>query len=51
MLIVFVRGKIPPKEVLDMAEDLGIAVIGTPYTLYESCGRLFENGLPGGARG
>jgi hypothetical protein len=51
MMIVFVRGKVPPKEVLEMAEDLGIAVAGTPHTLYEACGRLFENGLPGGARG
>ncbi len=51
MLIVFVRGKMPPREVLEMAEDLGIAVAGTPLTLYESCGRLFENGLPSGARG
>lgn len=51
MLIVFVRGKIPPREVLEMAEDLGIAVIGTPHTLYEACGRLYANGLPSGARG
>jgi hypothetical protein len=34
-----------------MAESLGIAVAGTPHTLYESCGRLFANGLPSGARG
>jgi hypothetical protein len=51
MMIVFMRGKIPPKEVLDMADELGIAVAGTPHTLYESCGRLYLNGLPGGARG
>jgi len=51
MLIVFVRGKTPPREVLEMAEDLGIAVAGTPHTLYESCGRLYHNGLPSGVRG
>jgi len=51
MLIVFVRGKVPPKEVLEMASDLGIAVAGTPHTLYEACGRLYAHGLPGGARG
>jgi hypothetical protein len=50
MMIVFVRGKVPPREVLEMADDLGIAVIGTPHTLYESCGRLFECGLPSGQR-
>ena len=51
MMIVFVRGKTPPAEVLEMAGDLGIAVIGTPHTLYESCGRLYRNGLPSGQRG
>lgn len=51
MMIVFVRGKIPPQDVLEMAEDLGIAVAGTPHTLYESCGRLYQHGLPSGARG
>ena len=51
MMIVFVRGKVPPQEVLDMANDLGIAVAGTAQTLYESCGRLYQNGLPSGTRG
>ena len=51
MMIVFVSGKLPPQEVLEMAGDLGIAVIGTPHTLYESCGRLFSSGLPSGVRG
>lgn len=48
LLIVFVRGKIPGQDVLDMAKDRGIAVIGTPRTLYEACGILYKNGLPGG---
>jgi hypothetical protein len=51
LMIVFVRGKVPPQEVLDMADELGIAVARTPHTLYESCGRLFHNGLPSGVRG
>ena len=49
LLIVFVRGKIPNQEVLDMAEDRDIVVLGTPYTLYEACGRLYTHGLPGGS--
>ena len=48
LLIVFVRGKLPGADVLEMADDRGIVVLGTPYTLYEACGRLYENGLPGG---
>ena len=47
-LIVFVRGKLPGSEVLEMAEDAGIAVLGTEYTLYDACGRLYQAGLPGG---
>jgi len=47
-LIVFVRGKVPGEEVLNMAEDAGICVIGTAFTLYDACGRLFAAGLPGG---
>ena len=48
MMLVFVRGKQPDQEVLTMAEEAGIAVIGTEYTLYDACGRLYQAGLPGG---
>ena len=48
MMIVFVRGKQPNEEVLNMAEDAGIAVLMTEYTLYDACGRLYAAGLPGG---
>lgn len=47
-LIVFVRGKVPSKEVIEMAEEAGIAVLVTKYTLYDSCGRLYQAGLLGG---
>ena len=47
-LLVFVRGKRPGEEVLNMAEDAGIAVLMTEYTLYDACGRLYQAGLPGG---
>ena len=48
MMIVFVRGKLPNEEVLNMAEDAGIAVVMTEYTLYDACGRLYAAGLPCG---
>lgn len=38
LMLVFVRGKLPNEEVLNMAEDAGIAVLGTEYTLYDACG-------------
>lgn len=46
-VILFVRGKRPPKSMLDLAEQLGIGILVSPYTMYETCGRLYEAGLPG----
>lgn len=44
--IVYVRGKQPSQDVLDMAEELGMPIINTCYTMYEACGRLYAKGLP-----
>jgi len=44
--IVFVRGKHPPRETLALAEEKGIPLLATRYTLYEACGRLYSAGLP-----
>lgn len=43
--IVFVRGKYPPATTLALAEELGIAVILSPYSMFETCGLLYEAGL------
>ena len=40
--IVFVRGKIPPRETIALAEDKGIPLIASKYTMFETCGRLFQ---------
>jgi hypothetical protein len=45
--IVFVRGKHPPAETIGLAEEIGIPVFSTVYTMYEACGRLYAAGLPG----
>lgn len=45
--IVFVRGKQPPADALELARELGIAVMSTTLTLYEACGKLYALGLPG----
>ncbi len=47
--IVFVRGKIPPAEVVSLAEDSGIAVLATNERMYVACGKLYANGLSGGS--
>ncbi len=45
--IVFVRGKHPPTETINLADEVGIPLLSTQYTMYETCGRLYAAGLPG----
>lgn len=44
--IVFVRGKIPPPETVALAAQKGIPLLASRYTMFETCGRLFQAGLP-----
>ena len=46
--IVFVRGKIPPEDVVSLAKDSGIVVLATAERMYPACGKLYANGLSGG---
>ena len=46
-LVIFVRDKTPPPETLELAQDSGITLLITGYTMYEACGRLYKAGLPG----
>lgn len=43
--IVFVRGKKPLEETVALAKENGIPVLLTNTSLYESCGKLFTQGL------
>ena len=45
--ILVVRGKIPPEETLNLAEELDIPVLSTRYILFETSGRLYANGIVG----
>ena len=45
--IVFVRGKKPSEDVLNMAEERDIPIMTTYYSMYDACGILFSSGLPG----
>jgi len=47
MAIVFVRGKLPPPETIALAEEKGIPLLASKYTMFETCGRLYQAGLPG----
>jgi hypothetical protein len=46
-VVVFVRGKTPPPETLQLASEAGITLVSTGFTMFESCGRLYQAGLPG----
>ena len=47
--IVFVRGKMPPSEVIDLARESGIVVLSSSERMYVACGILYANGLSGGS--
>jgi predicted transcriptional regulator len=44
--IVFVRGKLPPPETVALAEQRDIPLLASRYTMYETCGRIYQTGLP-----
>jgi hypothetical protein len=49
--IIFVRGKTPGREMIEMAEGSGIILAGTKLPMFLSCGKLYEAGLKtGGTR-
>ncbi|HJB79822.1 DRTGG domain-containing protein [uncultured Flavonifractor sp.] len=49
--IVFVRGKVPGKDILSLAEERDIVVMTCPKRMYEACGLLYYNGLRGNGDG
>jgi hypothetical protein len=49
--IIFVRGKTPSRDMIDMAEDSDIILAGTKLPMFLACGKLYEGGLKtGGTR-
>ena len=43
--IVFVRGKRPLEETIQLARENGIPILLTRYSMFESCGILFAKGM------
>jgi hypothetical protein len=41
-MIVFLRNKNPASETVELARKCGITIMSTPYTMYKSCGILYE---------
>ena len=49
--IIFVRGKVPGRDMIEMADEAGIILAGTKLPMFLSCGKLYEAGLrTGGTR-
>ena len=46
--VVFVRGKKPTQDIIDMARDCGIVVLTSDLRMYLACGLLYANGLQSG---
>jgi len=45
--ICFVRGKRPPQETIELARENALPLFATELPMFESCGRLYRNGLRG----
>ncbi|HEY3314585.1 MAG TPA: transcriptional regulator [Bacillota bacterium] len=45
--IIFVRGKRPTAAIIALATEKGLACLLTTRLMYESCGLLYQAGLPG----
>jgi hypothetical protein len=46
--IIFVRGKKPTLDMIDMAEEANIILAGTKLPMFLACGRIYEGGLKAG---
>ena len=45
--ICFVRGKKPQRETIDLAIEKDIPLMFTRFSMFEACGRLYNEGLRG----
>ena len=48
--IIYVRGKVPSDEIIEMSEEMGITLITTEMTMFSACGILYTHGIKGGRR-
>ena len=46
--VIFVRGKMPDGQMLELAKDKDMVILQTPGFMFTTCGRLFEAGITGG---
>ena len=46
--VIFVRGKTPSRDMIEMADDADIVLAGTKFPMFLSCGKLYVAGLQAG---
>jgi hypothetical protein len=44
-VIVFVRGKRPTEDMIELAEENDMVLICTGYSMFKTCGLLYESGM------
>lgn len=47
--IIFVRGKRPTLDMIEMAEDRDMVMLCTDLEMFTACGKLYGGGLKGGS--
>lgn len=46
--VIFVRGKHPTLDMVDMAKDADLILAGTKHPMFIACGKVYEGGLRSG---
>jgi predicted transcriptional regulator len=49
--IIYVRGKVPTPDSIELAKEKRIPLLSTNYHMYEACGILYCNGIAGNTNG
>lgn len=44
-IVVFVRNKKPTDDMIELAEENKMVLIGTSYSMFKTCGLLFDAGI------
>ena len=44
-IVVFVRNKKPTADMIELAEDNDMVLVGTSYSMFKTCGLLFDAGV------
>ncbi|MBQ3060938.1 MAG: hypothetical protein IJD02_00685 [Lachnospiraceae bacterium] len=47
--IIFIRGKKPDEDMINLAKERGIVLMATGHRMFSACGMLYSSGLRGGA--